>query len=62
MTPDDAKAMAARIGITDLTPSDLARLAALTANTDAQLAKLPVMPKAVPPAQVFSVPEPKPPA
>jgi hypothetical protein len=58
MTPEDAKLLAARIGITDLTPNDLARLAALTANSDAQVAKLPVMPKAVPPAQVFVVPEP----
>lgn len=59
LTPDDAKAMAARIGIMSLTAHDLERLAALTANTDEQLAKLPVMPKAVPPANVFGVPQPK---
>ena len=59
MTPDDATWMATRLGITDLTQADLARLAELTANTDAQVAKLPVLPKSVPPAQVFSVPKPR---
>lgn len=58
MTPGDAKAMAARIGITDLTPHDLARLAALSDAAAEVIAKLPAMPKAAPPAHVFAVPEP----
>jgi hypothetical protein len=55
MTQDDAKRLAGAIGLVDLTPADLARLAALTANTDAQVAKLPRLAKDVAPANVFVV-------
>ncbi|MBI3515423.1 MAG: hypothetical protein HY060_15390 [Proteobacteria bacterium] len=58
MTPDDAARQAARIGITDFTPEKLARLAALAANTDAQVARLPLLAKDVAPANVFVVPQP----
>jgi hypothetical protein len=56
MTPTDAKRMADWIGLTDFSPEDLARLATLTANTDAQVAKLPRLAKHVAPAHVFLVP------
>ena len=56
MTPTDAKRMADGIGLTDLSPEELARLAALAANTDAQVAKLPRLAKPVAPVQVFRVP------
>jgi hypothetical protein len=56
MTPTDAKRMADWIGLTDFSADDLARLAALAANTDAQVAKLPLLAKPVAPATVFRVP------
>jgi len=56
MTPTDAKRMADGIGLTDFPPEDLARLATLAANTDAQIAKLPLLAKPVAPANVFRVP------
>lgn len=56
MTPTDAKRMADWIGLTDFSADDLARLAVLAANTDAQVAKLPWPAKPVAPAQVFRVP------
>ncbi|MEJ0068922.1 MAG: hypothetical protein WDO24_09585 [Pseudomonadota bacterium] len=60
MTPDDAKRLAGWIGLIDLTPADLIRLAALAANTDAQVAKLPLLAKDAVPAHVFVVAAPKP--
>jgi hypothetical protein len=56
MTQDDAARFAASIGFTDFTPDELAQLAALAANTDAQVAKLPRLAKHVAPAHVFVVP------
>jgi hypothetical protein len=55
MSPDDAQRMAAAIGFT-FTPEQLVRLAALTANTAEQVAKLPWLAKPVAPATVFVVP------
>lgn len=56
MTPTEAKRLADAIGLTDLSPTELARLAALAANTEAQIAKLPPVAKPVAPAQIFRVP------
>jgi hypothetical protein len=56
MTPIDAKRMADAIGLTDLSADDLARLASLATNTDAQIAKLPRPAKPVAPATIFRVP------
>jgi len=56
MTPADAKRLADAVGLTDLSPAALARLAALAANTDAQVARLPPVAKPVAPAQIFRVP------
>jgi hypothetical protein len=56
MTQDDARRLAASIGFADFTPEQLARLAALAATTDAQVAQLPRPAKDVAPAHVFGVP------
>ena len=55
MTPDDARRMAVALGFEAFTPEQLARLAALAANTDEQVAKLPRLAKHVAPAAVFMV-------
>jgi len=56
MTPTDTKRMADGIGLTDLSAEELARLATLAANTDALVAKLPLLAKPVAPVTVFRVP------
>jgi hypothetical protein len=56
MTPTDIKRLADAIGLTDLSADDLARLATLAANTDAQIAQLPRPAKPVAPATIFRVP------
>jgi len=56
MTPTDVKRLADGIGLTDFSPEDLARLATLVANTDAQVATLPHPAKPVAPATIFRVP------
>ncbi len=55
MTPEDAKRMAAAIGLTGFTAEELARLAELAANTDAYVAQVPRVAKDVAPANVFVV-------